>query len=120
VVDDEEIVRQTIQNTLQRYGYAVIQATNGDEGVRLFREYQDRIRLVVLDLSMPVMGGEEALRQLQSISPTVHVILSSGFTEAEAIRRFTGKGLAGFIQKPYTAGTLAGKVKAVLGETAHA
>jgi FixJ family two-component response regulator len=62
-------------------------------------------------MTMPVMGGEEALRHLKAIAPEVKVVLSSGFNEVEAVRRFTGKGLAGFIQKPYSAAQLAETIK---------
>jgi two-component system, cell cycle sensor histidine kinase and response regulator CckA len=71
---------------------------------------------VLFDMTMPVMGGEEAFRNLKTIRGDVRVILSSGYNEVEAVRRFTGKGLAGFLQKPYSAGTLAEKVRAVLRE----
>ncbi len=74
----------------------------------------DDIALVLLDLTMPVMNGEEALRQMQMIDPQVRVLLSSGYNEVEAVQRFAGKGLAGFIQKPYAAAALAQKVKEVL------
>ncbi len=63
---------------------------------------------------MPVMSGEETLQRLQAIRPDVPVILTSGYNQLEAIRRFSGKSLAGFIQKPYTAAELAEKVKTVL------
>jgi CheY-like chemotaxis protein len=67
-----------------------------------------------LDLNMPVMGGEETLRQLKLLHPDVRVILSSGYNEMEATRLFTGKDLVGFIQKPYTAAQLAEKIRAAL------
>jgi PAS domain S-box-containing protein len=114
VVDDEEIVRQTARHTLERYGYEVITAADGVAAVELFAGNPDRFLLVLLDLTMPVMTGEEALRRLQTISPKVRVLLSSGYNEVEAIQRFAGKGLAGFIQKPYTAAALAARVKSVL------
>jgi FixJ family two-component response regulator len=75
---------------------------------------RDRICLILLDMTMPIMSGEETLVQLQSLDPSVRVILSSGFNEVEAIRRFTGKRLAGFIQKPYNAASLATKVREAL------
>ncbi len=74
----------------------------------------DRISLVLLDLTMPGLGGEEVFRRLRAICPSVRVVLSSGFNEVEVIQRFTGEGLAGFIQKPYTSGALAAKLKTVL------
>ncbi len=66
----------------------------------MYRELKDRIRAVILDVTMPLMDGQETLRLLKTLNPRVRVLLSSGFNEAEAIRRFTGKGIAGFIQKP--------------------
>ncbi|MEX2261187.1 MAG: response regulator [Bryobacteraceae bacterium] len=114
MVDDEEIVRRMAKSALQRYGYAVLVAENGQDAVDIFQALSDRISLVLLDLTMPVMSGEEALPRLQAKRPDVQVILSSGYNEVEAIRRFSGKTLAGFIQKPYTAAQLAEKVKTVL------
>jgi CheY-like chemotaxis protein len=114
VVDDEEVVRRTAKSALQRYGYSIVTAENGREAVDLYRGMADSVSMVLLDMTMPVMGGEEALRELKTINPGVRVLLSSGFNEAEASRRFTGKGLAGFIQKPYTAAALAEKVRGVL------
>ena len=110
IVDDEEIVRRTAHTALQRYGYSVVLAENGRQGVELFRECHRQLFAVILDMTMPVMGGEEALRHMRETNPNVPVILSSGFNEVEAVRRFTGKGLAGFIQEPYTARALAEKL----------
>jgi FixJ family two-component response regulator len=70
---------------------------------------QEFVAVVLLDMSMPVMNGEETFRRLWSIRQNVRVILSSGYKEVEAISRFTGKGLADFVQKPYTAAPPWGK-----------
>ncbi len=114
VVDDEEIVRRTAQSTLEAFGYKVIAAENGLDAVELFDRRREEISAVLLDMTMPVMGGEEALGHLQQIDAKVKVILSSGFNEVEAVQRFAGKGLAGFLQKPYSAEDLARKVKEVM------
>jgi two-component system cell cycle sensor histidine kinase/response regulator CckA len=114
VVDDEEIVRQTARHTLERYGYQTIMAQHGAEALDVFRRGPERISLVLLDLTMPVMSGEQTLRELQLLRPSVRVLLTSGYNEVEAVQRFAGKGLAGFIQKPYTSVALAEKVKEVL------
>jgi two-component system, chemotaxis family, CheB/CheR fusion protein len=114
VVDDEDLVGRTAKTALQRYGYTVLLAEDGRSAVDVFRQIGDRVRLVLLDLNMPVMGGEETLRQLKLIHPDVRVILSSGYNETEAIRLFTDKGPVGFIQKPYTAPQLAEKIRAAL------
>jgi PAS domain S-box-containing protein len=114
VVDDEEVVRQTAKHTLERYGYRTVTAEDGSRAIDLYRNHPDGIVLVLLDLTMPGVSGEEALRQLQRINSEVRVLLSSGYNEVEAVQRFAGQGLAGFIQKPYTAAALAEKVKEVL------
>ena len=114
VVDDEQMIREIARNTLERYGYRVLTAENGALAVEQYQKLGDGVTLVLLDLTMPVMNGEQALRAMKQINPRVRVLLSSGFNEMEAIERFAGKGLAGFIQKPYTAGALADKVKEVL------
>jgi PAS domain S-box-containing protein len=114
VVDDEPVVRKTAVSSLERYGYTAPTAENGRQGVEAFQRLHKQLVAVILDMTMPVMDGEEALAEIRRIDPSVPVILSSGFNEVEAIRRFTGKGLAGFIQKPYTAAVLAQKLEAVL------
>ncbi len=119
VVDDEATVRGAAQAALERFGYSVLVAADGSEALDVFAA-QPRISLVLLDLTMPVMNGEETLRKLKILRPDVRVVLSSGYNEVEAIRRFTGKGLAGFIQKPYTARALAAKVKSVLAKRSSA
>jgi CheY-like chemotaxis protein len=74
----------------------------------------DEISLVLLDLTMPVMSGAATMKELRAIRPDVPVILTSGYNQAEAIRRFRSANLAGFIQKPYTAAQLAETIGRVL------
>jgi PAS domain S-box-containing protein len=114
VIDDEDIVRQTAKSILESYGYSVVIAENGHEGVEFFRQLGNTILLVLLDMTMPDMPGEEALENLWRIKPDVPVILSSGFTEAEARKHFAGKRLAGFVQKPYTAPQLTQQLRIAL------
>jgi PAS domain S-box-containing protein len=119
VIDDEEIVRQTAKSALERFGYSVVTAEGGKEGLEVFSKLGDEVALVLLDMTMPQMAGEEVLRQLRALRPAVAVVLSSGYNEVEATRRFTGQGLAGFIQKPYSAAQLAERVKAAIGDAAN-
>ena len=114
VVDDEEIVRRTAKATLQRYGYTVVEAENGREAVDLFQRMLDTVAVVLLDLTMPVMSGEETYRWMRALNPSVPVIVSSGYDEMEAARRFGGEGVMDFIKKPYVAQSLAEKVKAAI------
>ena len=110
IVDDETMVRRTAKAALERHGYDVLEAEDGKAAVDLFRQISDRISLVLLDLTMPVMGGEEAYRHLRQIRPDVPVIVTSGYDESEAARHFDGTGKLDFIQKPYTSAQLAAKI----------
>ena len=114
VVDDEQTVRAVAKQSLERYGYKVLLAEDGARGLDIFNREADRIQCVVLDLTMPVMGGEETLSHMKAVRASVPIILSSGFNEAQAVRRFEGKGLAGFLQKPYKSSVLLETVKRVL------
>ena len=114
VIDDEEMVRKTAEAMLKRYGYTVIAANDGREGLALFRRRADEIAAVLLDMTMPVMSGEETFRHIRTLRPDSRVIMTSGYNEVEAVRRFTSKGISAFIQKPYTAADLARTVKQVI------
>jgi len=82
--------------------------------VELFGRHRDRVRLVVLDMTMPHIDGEACFRELRRSDPNVKVIMTSGYNEQDVINRFVGKGLAGFVQKPYNASDLLTKVEEVL------
>jgi len=114
VVDDEPVVRDMGKRTLERYGYRVVLAESGPEAIQKFREQAGAVAGVLLDLSMPGMGGVETLRELRKIEPGARVLLSSGYNEVETMRLFDGLDVAGFIQKPYTTKQLANKVKKAL------
>lgn len=100
LVDDEETVQATVGKMLRELGFEVLSAYDGREAVNLFRSHQS-IRFVILDLTMPHLDGEQCFRELRLLDSGVKVIMSSGYNEQEVSQRFVGKGLAGFIQKPY-------------------
>ena len=112
LVDDEETVRGIGAEMLKELGFAVITANDGREAVAAFQENRD-IRFVILDLTMPHMDGEQCFRRLRQLKPDVKVIMSSGYNEQEVTQRFVGKGLAGFIQKPYRLSTLQEVIRTV-------
>lgn len=114
IVDDEHSVREVTNRMLKHAGFTTLTAKDGGEGVELFREHAAEIVAVLLDLTMPILDGEQALRQIRRISPDVRVILTSGFTEEAAAARFADLGLAGFIQKPYQPDALIKKFREVL------
>ena len=114
VVDDEEIVRSLLQQVLTRAGYQVLVAENGAQALTVFSQNASRISLVVLDLVMPVMSGEEALPHLLTMKPGLPVIVSSGQDEHDCMAKLREPRVAGFLQKPYRPTSLAAKVHAVL------
>ncbi len=103
VVDDEPSVRAVTAALLRRRGFTVTEASNGEEAVALVRANPGRFRLVMLDLTMPGMGGEGAFREINRFARNVRIVLMSGYNEQEVTRLFVGRGLAAFLQKPFRA-----------------
>lgn len=114
VVDDEPAVRLLTTAILTRQGFTVVTAADGREGVEMFRAHAGELACVLLDMTMPKMDGNEAFGAIRRLSPDARVILSSGYSEQEALKVFTGKGLAGFIQKPYRAADLIDTIQRAL------
>ena len=103
VVDDEESVRRVIRNTLVRGGYQVVQAANGKEALTMYHEMGRQISAVVIDMTMPVMGGVPTMRELVKINPDVRIIASSGIHDNEAAAKSIGRQVKHFLAKPFTA-----------------
>ena len=107
VVDDEPAVLAVAQHILEHLGFEVLVAENGPQAIETLRDNADSVRMVLLDVAMPEMGGEETFAALREIRPDVPVLLSSGYSEDRAKAGFASDDLAGFVQKPYTAHTIA-------------
>ncbi len=115
VVDDEESVREVAAMILEEAGFEVATAADGREAVARFRESPDAWDCVVLDMTMPRMNGAEAFREMRRIRPDVRVLLCSGYDEQAATAQFAGKGLAGFLQKPFSPESLVRTVADLIG-----
>jgi DNA-binding response OmpR family regulator len=100
---------------LEHDGFRVLTAVDGRDGVEVFRRHRDEIALVLLDMTMPQMDGEEAFHEIRRIRADARVILSSGYSEQDATSRFADQDLAGFIQKPYRRANLLAKIRGILG-----
>lgn len=100
-VDDEPALREAATEMLQMAGYTVLSAEDGLEAVDLYKRHPGTIALVILDLTMPRLDGRAALQAILTLDPTAKVILSSGYSEHDAIQQLQGEGLAGFLPKPY-------------------
>jgi PAS domain S-box-containing protein len=102
LVDDEDSVRTLGARMLERIGFQALVASDSQEALELYQVRRGEIVLVLLDVTMPDMDGEETLRQLQRLDAQVRVVMTSSYTEAEMAPRFTGPRRCGFLQKPYT------------------
>ena len=118
VIDDENAVCEALTDILEMAGIGAITAGDGQRGLESFRLHHDSITLVILDLLMPVMGGEETLRQLRALDPDVPVLLSSGFDETEVLRRLQARDVdaqpTAFLHKPYSLDEVLKQVQALL------
>lgn len=114
VVDDEPMVRAMAKDLLETAGFVVVETSTGEEAVQVFRSHAHRFEAILLDMTMPGMGGADALREIRAIDPEARVILTSGYDEQDTVAASSEmKGVA-FLQKPYRAHTLFTKISSVV------
>lgn len=118
LVDDEEQVREINSLLLQELGFEVRSAEDGARGLEIFKAHADEVDMVILDLTMPELNGAEVFEEIRKLRPGAKVLLASGYSEEEAVRRFTVDGLVGFIQKPFLLNALSAKLKECLASPA--
>jgi CheY-like chemotaxis protein len=114
VVDDEEMVRRLACRALRRQGYEVREAQDGKDALRALAESPKLPSLVLLDLAMPVLGGDELVPILEATYPSLKILMSSGYPEEEARKLSSNGSVVSFLQKPYTGVVLAEKVAQAL------
>ncbi|MGZ6250222.1 MAG: hybrid sensor histidine kinase/response regulator, partial [Syntrophales bacterium] len=114
LVDDEDVIIDVGSEILEVLGYKVSTARSGREAIEIYKEKQNEIDMVILDMIMPEMDGGETFNMLKSIDPGVKVILSSGYSADARSTKMMEQGCYGFIQKPYSVNTLSQKVREVL------
>lgn len=117
VIDDEPYVRAAVADILQSEELPVIVAASGEDGVKQYRRHQAEIGVVLLDMKMPGMSGEETHRALRELNAEVKVILSSGYNESEINRTWHELGIFAFLQKPYNVDLLLHHVQQALAAT---
>ena len=101
IIDDESAVREFACSVLEQHGYQIYLASDGAEGLALYQANQDKISMVLLDLTMPNLGGKETYAGLKTLKPDICTVLMSGYNEQDATRDFVGEGLARFLAKPF-------------------
>jgi two-component system, cell cycle sensor histidine kinase and response regulator CckA len=116
LVDDEDALRRLGRRMLARLGFETIAASNGIEALELFKQHRPRIRYVLLDWTMPEMGGNETFVELRRLDPNVRVVVTSGHAPEDIMRRLTSKPVPAFVRKPYVIAELAEAFQATSGE----
>jgi len=114
LAEDEDLVCEVGVRYLDKLGYTALIARNGYEAVEVYKEKRDAIRLVIMDMIMPHMGGGQAYDNIKKINPDVKVMLSSGYSIDGQAQEILDRGCDGFIQKPFSMEQLADKINAIL------
>ncbi|HDR91224.1 MAG TPA: response regulator, partial [candidate division Zixibacteria bacterium] len=114
VVDDEPHIRTVLNSMLGYLGYEVLLASNGAEAIEILRCNETSVDLVLLDIIMPEMGGEEAYRNIKNISPAVKVVLSTGYARDQVLSDLLQKGADALVRKPYAVGTISQVIRDTL------
>jgi PAS domain S-box-containing protein len=114
VVDDEDLVRSLALKALAKCGYEVLAARDGREAIEVFDASADRIDAVLLDMSMPALGGKQALAAIRARRPSVPVVLMSGYSEEQTLGDSAGGSQLAFLHKPFTIAELSGAVRSVM------
>jgi CheY-like chemotaxis protein len=114
LVDDQELIIDVGQQLLKKLGYKVLTARGGQEATEVYKKNKDRIGLVLLDMVMPGMGGEETYEVLKKIDPDIKVLVSSGYSLEGKAQLLLERGCNGFIQKPFKMDKLSQKIRGIL------
>jgi|GEM_PF-3907286 len=117
VVDDEALIRISLQDTLESLGYTVTVAESGLSAIELLKE-DDAVRLAIVDFAMPQMNGLETIKKLRELRPELKILLSSGYTSGEEISREDAM-IDDFLPKPYRLNDLASMLRALLGDSVN-
>lgn len=116
VIDDEDDIRLISHDVLSRYGYTVLTASSGDEGIDLYKEKKGEIDLVILDLVMPKKGGLEVLKEIKEFDPSAKIIIASGYSTNGPIKEVIDRGAKAVANKPYTLKEILTKVRTTLDD----
>jgi two-component system, cell cycle sensor histidine kinase and response regulator CckA len=114
LVDDEEILRDIGKDILEKFGYTVLLAADGESALELYRENPEDISLVILDIVMPGMGGKECLEEILKVNPQAKVVMASGYSINGRVKEVLDGGARAFIKKPYELKRVLGEVRKVL------
>ena len=114
LVDDEEMILDVVKEMLNSLGYKVLVATSGKEAIDVFKKDKEKIHIVIMDMIMPDMAGNETYYWLKQINPDLKILLSSGYAINGKAMEMLKRGCNGFIQKPYNMKQLSEKLREIL------
>ena len=114
LVEDEAQVRESVRRLLEGHGYTVLEARNGEDALRIFEDNEGGIDLVLTDLAMPEMGGQELVERLRARHPGLRVLFMSGYTDRSIANNGGTPSHTGFVEKPFTVETLMRRLREVL------
>jgi len=114
LVDDEKNILDTYEQMLNRLGYEVLLASNGQEAIEIYKVNQDKVDIVLLDIIMPKMSGGEAYDIMKEINPDIKVLLASGHSIDGKATEILERGCDGFIQKPFSMNELSQRIRKIL------
>ncbi|UCE56804.1 MAG: PAS domain S-box protein [Desulfobacterales bacterium] len=117
LVDDEEMIVDVGRKILEKMGYTVLTAINGEEALNHYRNNQEKIDIVILDMVMPEMNGGDTYDRLKEMDPDVKVLLSSGYSLNGQAKKILDRGCNGFIQKPFSMNGLSKKLSEILAKS---
>lgn len=116
VIDDDRAIRAALTEMLELRGATVLPAENGRKGISLFQQHLNEIQLVLLDMTMPVISGEETFHRLRQLRADIPIILLSGYSEEEAVNRLGTSSVTTFLKKPFNFNQLTARIAESLSE----
>ncbi|MBI9102955.1 MAG: response regulator [Spirochaetales bacterium] len=114
VIEDDEIIRSITEMMIKKLGYEVLISSTGEQGVEIYRKNKEEIDLILIDMIMPGMTGQECFKAIRSINPEAKILLSSGFSKSSGLKNLFMDGKSGFIMKPYRLADMAGTLNSML------
>ena len=114
VAEDEDGVRSLTREVLEKYGYTVLEAANGEEALKVAESHEGPVDLLLSDVVMPRMGGPELAQALLAKRPSVKVLYMSGYTDHPMVRRGVVNAGVAFLQKPFTPTVLVSRIREIL------